>query len=114
MENEANPEANIIWGVSFDSELEDEMKVTIIATGFEKKPEDDFRPGNVKVNPGNPFGKIEQPAKAGTVQAQPEAKPQAKPAEPQKKVIKPSQTAKTPDDEMDDIFTMFNSTRKKK
>ena len=32
---EAHPDANIIWGATFDHELEDEMKVTIIATGFE-------------------------------------------------------------------------------
>ncbi len=38
---EAHPEANIIWGASFDPELEDKMKVTIIATGFAKK--DDAR-----------------------------------------------------------------------
>ena len=38
--NEASPDANVIWGVAFDNELEDEMKITIIATGFEKKPED--------------------------------------------------------------------------
>lgn len=31
---EAHPDANIIWGVAFDPELEDEMRVTIIATGF--------------------------------------------------------------------------------
>ena len=36
--NEASPDANIIFGVAFDPELEDEMKITIIATGFEKKP----------------------------------------------------------------------------
>ncbi len=37
---EANPEANIIWGAAFDTNLEDEMKVTVVATGFEpeKKP----------------------------------------------------------------------------
>ncbi len=34
---EAHPEANIIWGANFDPELEDKMKVTIIATGFAKK-----------------------------------------------------------------------------
>ncbi|MGB4465637.1 MAG: cell division protein FtsZ [Eubacteriales bacterium] len=34
---EAHPEANIIWGANFDPSLEDKMKVTIIATGFEKK-----------------------------------------------------------------------------
>jgi cell division protein FtsZ len=32
---EAHPDANIIWGASFDPSLEDEMRVTIIATGFE-------------------------------------------------------------------------------
>ena len=32
---EANPEANIIWGAAFDNSLEDEMKVTVVATGFE-------------------------------------------------------------------------------
>ncbi len=31
---EANPEANIIWGAAFDPALEDEMKVTVVATGF--------------------------------------------------------------------------------
>jgi cell division protein FtsZ len=34
---EANPDANVIWGVAFDPELEDEMRITIVATGFEKK-----------------------------------------------------------------------------
>ncbi len=38
--NEAHPDANVIFGVAFDEELEDEMKITIIATGFEKKPGD--------------------------------------------------------------------------
>ena len=30
----AHPEANIIFGASFDPELQDEMRVTVIATGF--------------------------------------------------------------------------------
>ena len=38
---EANPDANVIWGVAFDPEIEDEMRITIIATGFEKKFEDE-------------------------------------------------------------------------
>ncbi|MBO5051266.1 MAG: cell division protein FtsZ [Clostridia bacterium] len=32
---EAHPDANIIWGAAFDPSLEDEMRVTIIATGFD-------------------------------------------------------------------------------
>ena len=31
---EAHPDASIIWGVAFDSNLDDEMRITIIATGF--------------------------------------------------------------------------------
>ena len=35
--SEAAANANIIWGVNFDETLEDTIKVTIIATGFDKK-----------------------------------------------------------------------------
>ena len=31
----ADPDANIIWGAAFDETLEDSIKVTVIATGFE-------------------------------------------------------------------------------
>ena len=34
IQEEAHPDATIIWGASFDPTLEDEIKVTIIATGF--------------------------------------------------------------------------------
>jgi len=33
----ADPNANIIWGVALNNDLEDEMIVTVIATGFQKK-----------------------------------------------------------------------------
>lgn len=33
---EAHPDAYIIWGVAFDNTMEDEMSITIIATGFEE------------------------------------------------------------------------------
>ena len=64
----ANPEANIIFGATFDDNFEDEIRVTVIATGFdgdkkpeEKKPErrafttlnNDFsgKPGNTRPAP---------------------------------------------------------------
>ncbi|MBR4071352.1 MAG: cell division protein FtsZ [Clostridia bacterium] len=37
--NEAHEDATVIWGVAFDPEMEDAMKVTIIATGFENNHE---------------------------------------------------------------------------
>jgi cell division protein FtsZ len=33
--SEANPDANIIWGVAFDKNMDDEMRITVIATGFD-------------------------------------------------------------------------------
>ena len=40
--DEASPDANVIWGVAFDPNLDDEMKITIIATGFSRKPDDPY------------------------------------------------------------------------
>ena len=36
----ADPECNIIWGVAFDENMEDEMEITAIATGFADLAED--------------------------------------------------------------------------
>jgi cell division protein FtsZ len=35
-----DPDANIIWGMTIDDSYEDEVKVTIIATGFEEQSQD--------------------------------------------------------------------------
>ena len=37
VQENANPEANIIFGATSSDEFEDEMRVTVIATGFEQK-----------------------------------------------------------------------------
>ena len=37
----ANPDANIIFGATSSDEFEDEMRVTVIATGFEQRVEED-------------------------------------------------------------------------
>ncbi len=38
VQENANPDANIIFGATSSNEFEDEMRVTVIATGFEQKP----------------------------------------------------------------------------
>ena len=38
--NECNPNANVIWGVNFDENLDDEMQITLIAAGFDKEVEE--------------------------------------------------------------------------
>ena len=108
---EANPDANIIWGVAFDNELEDEMRITIIATGFEKKPEDATRNvSNIKTNPESPFKKegVVKTAPAAQAAPAPAEKPVAKPAAPVKKVVKPApKPAPKNEDDFDDLFDMI-------
>ena len=38
VQENANPDANIIFGATYSDDFEDEMRVTVIATGFESKP----------------------------------------------------------------------------
>ncbi len=40
---QADPDANIIWGAVFDDNMEDEMSVTVIATGFASGTEQSMR-----------------------------------------------------------------------
>jgi cell division protein FtsZ len=106
--NEAHPDANIIWGVAFDPELEDEMRITIIATGFEKKPEDATRriPG-VTTNPESPFKK--EAARTAPAEAPRAAQ---RPAEaPVRRVVKPA-PQKPADDDFDDLFAMMKNAKK--
>ena len=39
----AHPDANIIWGTAFVENLSDEMRVTVVATGFDNKSASDLR-----------------------------------------------------------------------
>ena len=99
---EADPDANVIWGVAFDPELEDEMKITIIATGFEKKPEDanrDVKP--VSRNENAPLPRPEPPKKKVTMPPRVEAKPVAQP-----------EPAPADDDDDDDVFAMWSGVKK--
>lgn len=39
----ADPDANVIFGAAIDESMEDEIKITVIATGFSEKPMEPFR-----------------------------------------------------------------------
>ena len=56
--DEASPDANVIWGVAFDPNLDDEMKITIIATGFSRKPDDPYYKNQAAYEPIAP---VQQP-----------------------------------------------------
>ena len=50
VQENANPDANIIFGATSSNDLEDEMRVTVIATGFEQKAEP-VKQGGVAAKP---------------------------------------------------------------
>ncbi len=82
----AHPEANIIFGAAFDETLEDEIRVTVIATGFEEPaaaPDSGapFTEAGKKVEAQGQVPQAGQPA--GT---QPSSQPAAEPVMPEKKV----------------------------
>ena len=100
---EANPEANIIWGVTFDESMDDQMRITIVATGFEKKPEDEYRViKKVETNPESPFKK-EAIAKAAPAEKTAQAAPAAQPA----KKTASAKKAESENDDFDDLLEML-------
>ena len=92
---EASPDANVIWGVTFDNELEDEMRITIIATGFE--------------NNQNATRKIVTPVAPAPVEA-----PAARPAAPKTEPIKREKPKASADEELDRLMKEFGTPKKKK
>ncbi|MBR0208141.1 MAG: cell division protein FtsZ [Oscillospiraceae bacterium] len=101
----AHPEANIIFGASFDPSLEDEIRVTVIATGFDESAAPaaapaaaaaPVRPVSVNAKPQGLFsGAVEKAAAAPAPAPAPAAKPAEEPA--------------AEEDPFDSIFKIFNS-----
>lgn len=93
----AHPDANIIFGATFDDKMQDEIRVTVIATGFEKTGTAD-----AEVQAAAPsFPTAERPQGLFSA-AQTKAAPAA-PAAP------PAPTADGEEDPFDSIFRIFNS-----
>ena len=61
VQENANPDANIIFGATCSDTFQDEMRVTVIATGFDKKPTTEI------VIPGAAVAAEEAPAKSADV-----------------------------------------------
>ena len=98
----AHPEANIIFGASFDPSMEDEIRVTVIATGFDESAPSaapaassaaaPVRPVSVSSKPQGLFsGAVEKAAAAPAPAAKPAEEPAAE------------------EDPFDSIFKIFNS-----
>ena len=92
----AHPDANIIFGATFDNTLDDEIRVTVIATGFE-----DARPAGVQEQPAAQ----QKPSQGLYTAAQQQA---AAPAQQQPQQQEAAPAAKE-EDPYDTIFKIFNS-----
>ena len=103
----AHPDANIIFGATFDPSMQDEIRVTVIATGFEEKPAEGDKPAEEK-----------KPVAAAPVTP---VRPQAKPAGLFTGAAEKAAAAAVPppleeesegeagEDPFDSIFKIFNS-----
>ena len=98
---EAAPDANVIWGVTFDRELEDEMRITIIATGFE-----------------NEQGQPQKPAATTTVRDTApitRTQPKVASAAPVVETVAPRKPVRSAvDTELDQLMRDFQSAKSKK
>jgi len=86
----AHPDANIIFGATFDDTMDDEIRVTVIATGFDETPVKKVEKKEAAAEPAQ--GLFTQAA-AKAEAAAPEAEAAKEPEE----------------DPFDSIFKIFNS-----
>ncbi len=87
--NEAHEDATVIWGVAFDPEMEDAMKVTIVATGFENNHE--------KLAPTVAAAAVKKPVAAPVVE----------------EVAVEAESDDITDDELDELLGMLQKKEKK-
>ena len=81
----ASEDANIIWGAAFDETMEDEMMVTVIATGFDgMNGEKTQKPAAPAISDADLFGNPSAPSTGSTT------------------------SAKSDDDTFSDIMSIFN------
>lgn len=115
---QAHPEANITWGVAFDSDLDDEMIITVIATGFDNSNLQTSANDRLKQKPvadvpeNRPSYSIPEPVQPSPVP--PVAPPVTQAAPPVTPVspVSPTPDAKGIDD--DEFYVILNDIIKKK
>ena len=103
--NEAHPDANIIWGTALDNELEDTMKITVIATGFKAEDGKPMASGRTGVASGKTAA---EPAKKSPFATQTAA---PKKEEAPKQVATDEEAAIISDSDFDDIMAILRKNR---
>ena len=101
----ANPEANIIFGATFSEEFEEEMRVTVIATGFDSLPQPEEKQPERRAftNLNNDFGS--HPTGAPTSRPTPAPTPTSAPVN--RPAPAPAPTDNGDINDIDAIFSIF-------
>ena len=110
----AHPDANIIFGAAFDEELEDEIRVTVIATGFDEKPaplaEEPYTEAKTKAAEQPAAQPAADPASVLFQVAEAETETPAPAAEQPEGTAEPEKSSADPDDKAwwDELEKFFN------
>ena len=99
----AHPDANIIFGATFDETMQDEIRVTVIATGFEENVNAPAAEKTAAAAPVRPVTVKDKPQGLFTGAAEKAAA--AAPADP----AAPAAEAPAEEDPFDSIFKIFNT-----
>ena len=102
----AHPDANIIFGATFDPSMQDEIRVTVIATGFDEKPAEGEKPAEEKkaAAPIAPVRPAAKPAGLFTGAAEKAAAAAAVPPP-----LEDEADTNVAEDPFDSIFKIFNT-----
>ena len=101
VQSAAHPDANIIFGATFDEDMDDEIRVTVIATGFDDGPVMKVEKKETGEMPAiNPVEKAQGLFSAASEMASEKATPDETPS---------SSPSDTDEDPFDSIFKIFNS-----
>jgi len=101
VQSAAHPDANIIFGATFDEGMDDEIRVTVIATGFDDGPVMKVEKKETGEMPAiNPVEKAQGLFSAASEMASEKATPDETPS---------SSPSDTDEDPFDSIFKIFNS-----
>ena len=108
--DQADPDAQIIWGAAFDDKLEDRMNITVIATGFDsgdklREPKKEAPKANPAKEPSKAAPDKEEAGGASDKEEETLKKPEEAPSASQ------ADTSST-DDEFADIMSMFKNAKK--
>ena len=100
----AHPDANIIFGASFDNDMQDEIKVTVIATGFEEPSSGSAKSTASSLGPIRTSAPPKESAPSAPAEPPKPVAPSRPKEQPQPAPEKPAE-----EDPFDSIFKIFNS-----